>query len=281
MKKYHAFLLPPLVLLLAVMISVCFTLAEGQAEEHPAGKKSGSDSSASGEKQEAMEWMFKGKVMEAIDAGRYAFVQIDTGEKKLWVAVPDFDGKPGDQVLVPPGVPVADFHSKKLNRDFEMIYFVSAIHLEGEIPAKQSPPSPSKDGVGIHAPVQNQMPHPPMDELTHKPVVEIGKIEKAEGGQTVSEIIMDRKNLAGKSIRVRARVVKYTPNIMGKNWLHVRDGSGIEGENDLIVTTAAVVKVGDVVLVRGKVTVDLDLGLGLKYRVVIENADVTVEQRHP
>jgi hypothetical protein len=74
-----------------------------------------------------MSEMFKGTVVEVIDAGRHIYVHIDTGEQLVWVAVPAFDGKPGDKVLVPPGVPVADFQSKNLNRKFKMIYFVGSI----------------------------------------------------------------------------------------------------------------------------------------------------------
>ena len=76
--------------------------------------------------------MFKGTVVEVIDAGRYVYLQIETAKKRVWVAVPAFDGKPGDEVLVPPGVPVADFKSRKLNRTFKMIYFVGSVRRAGE-----------------------------------------------------------------------------------------------------------------------------------------------------
>jgi len=102
-------------------------------------------------------------------------------------------------------------------------------------------------------------------------------VEKAKGGKTVSEIITDRKNLAGREVWVRAKVVKFTPDIMEKNWLHVRDGSGGENTNDLIVSTSTVVTVGDVVLVRGIVSVDRDLGFGINYSVIIEDAEVKAE----
>jgi hypothetical protein len=57
----------------------------------------------------------------------------------------------------------------------------------------------------------------------------------------------------------------------------VRDGSGTEGNNDLTVTTDAVVKVGDLVLVTGKPAVDRDFGSGYKYALIVENAQVKVE----
>jgi hypothetical protein len=61
---------------------------------------------------------------------------------------------------------------------------------------------------------------------------------------------------------------------MGKNWLHVRDGSGSKAakDNDLTVTTDVVAKVGDVVTVTGTVSVDKDFGAGYAYPVIVENA---------
>jgi TOBE domain len=112
-----------LLILLVLTISIGFLPATGQAEEQPAGKTSGSNQTPS-IKPGGMSEMFNGTVVEVIDAGRHIYVHIDTGEKRVWVAVPAFDGKPGDKVLVPPGIPVADFHSKNLNRTFEMMYFV-------------------------------------------------------------------------------------------------------------------------------------------------------------
>jgi hypothetical protein len=64
---------------------------------------------------------------------------------------------------------------------------------------------------------------------------------------------------------------------MGKNWVHLQDGSGSEGTNDLTVTTDAMVKVGDLVLVNGMVAIDRDFGHGYSYTVILEDAEVTVE----
>jgi hypothetical protein len=65
---------------------------------------------------------------------------------------------------------------------------------------------------------------------------------------------------------------------MGKNWLHVRDGSGAEGTNDLTVTTASVLpEVGSTVVVSGPLTLDKDFGMGYQYDVIIEDAEVVVE----
>ena len=75
---------------------------------------------------------------------------------------------------------------------------------------------------------------------------------------------------------VRGQVVKVNFGIMGKNWVHLQDGSGsaADGSNDILVTTQDRVAVGDVVNARGKVRTDLNLGAGYAYAVLIEDATV-------
>ena len=124
-----------MVILLVLTISIGFWQVTGQAEEKSAGKTSGS-SQNSGSTPEGMSEMFKGTVVEVINAGRHIYVQIDTKKQRVWVAVPIFNGKPGDEVIVPPGVPVANFHSRNLNRKFKMIYFVGSIRQADESKSK-------------------------------------------------------------------------------------------------------------------------------------------------
>jgi hypothetical protein len=111
--------------------------------------------------------------------------------------------------------------------------------------------------------------------------VDLTGIAKADGGKTVEEVFNEKDALANQQISLRGKVVKVNPNIMGTNWLHVRDGSGAEGSNDLTVTTSsdesALPEVGDTVLVTGTVTLDKDFGMGYQYTVMLDNAEVTVE----
>ncbi len=102
-------------------------------------------------------------------------------------------------------------------------------------------------------------------------------IKKAEGGKSIAEIYAAKAELGGKPVKVRGKVVKYNANIMGKNWLHIQDGTGTAGSNDLTVTTTAQTNVGDTVLVTGTVSANRDFGSGYKYGLIIEDANVTVE----
>ena len=123
-------------------------------------------------------------------------------------------------------------------------------------------------------------PHPMPAAPTE--AVDLSGIAKADGGKTIAEVFAEKDQLAGQQVVVRGKVVKSNPDIMGKNWLHVRDGSGAEGMNDITVTTAgAVPAVGDTVLVKGSVSLNKDLGMGYVYDVIVEDAEVTVEESAP
>ena len=124
------------------------------------------------------------------------------------------------------------------------------------------------------------MPAPPPHPIPAAPVDTVGLsgIEKAEGGRTIAEVFADKDQLAGETIVFRGKVVKANAGIMGKNWLHIRDGSGAEGTNNLTVTTTEVLpNVGDTVLVSGVLELNKDFGMGYQYDLIIEDADVTVE----
>jgi hypothetical protein len=208
-----------------------------------------------------------GTVVETMNTGGYTYVQVDTGKEKIWAAAPEFQVKVGDLVTVPTGMLMRNHHSKTLNRTFEQIYFVGKISVAG---AEQSTPQVPDSAKAAGAPHENIVPDAPSD-------MDFSGIKKPEGGKTVAELYAKKDSLAGKEVTVRGKVVKFSPNIMGTNWIHLQDGTGGEGTNDLTVTTDAKVAVGDTVLVKGVLAADKDFGYGYKYTVIVENSNVTVE----
>lgn len=209
---------------------------------------------------------FSGKVTETMNAASYTYVLVDTGANKLWAAAPAFPVKVGDTVAIGKGMPMPNYHSKTLNRDFEVVYFASGVKVNGG----QQP----AEGEMRELPKN----HPPIPRAgAAVPKVDLSGITKAAGGKTIVEIYDGKSKLGGKQVKVRGKVVKYNSGIMGKNWLHIRDGTGAEGSNDLTVTTATDAKVGDTVLVSGPISLNEDFGAGYKYELIIEDAQVVVE----
>lgn len=225
---------------------------------------------------------FTGKVLETMNTSGYTYVLVDTAGKKLWAAAPEVAVKVGDLVTVAGGMPMTNFHSKSLNRDFDVIYFTGSITVGGGGSAAAGvtpalpPGHPPLPGAATPA-----LPpgHPALTGSAAAPKLDLTGIKRADGGKTIKEIFTAKTKLAGKSVAVRGKVVKYNAQIMGKNWLHIQDGSGSAGkkDNDLTVTTATPAKLGDTVLVTGKVSTDKDFGAGYKYDVIIDDAKVNVE----
>jgi len=78
--------------------------------------------------------------------------------------------------------------------------------------------------------------------------------------------------LAGKTVILTGKVVKFNPDIMSKNWIHLQDGTSFNGFNDITITTLAEVKTDAIVSLKGTVVLNKDLGAGYKYDILIEDA---------
>jgi len=155
-----------------------------------------------------------------------------------------------------------NFRSDSLDRTFDEIYF-------GVLASAAGPPGSAAAGSATPT---GHGPAPPVDA---------GQVPAAEGdlARTVAEIFAQRMDLSGKRVRLRAKVAKVVVGILGRNWIHLQDGSGseAEGNHDLVATTLTEPKVGQTVLVEALVTVDKDLGSGYRYPVLLEDATITPE----
>ncbi len=199
-----------------------------------------------------------GKIAETMNAGGYTYIRI--GDQ--WAAVPAVNVKKGDTVTIAGQMVMENFESKSLNRKFDKIVF-------GAISNGAAAPAAAQDGSNaMGTPAQHM-----------NPTVDAGPINvaKAPNGHTVAEVWKMKSVMRDQPVSVRGKVVKFLPAIMGKNWLHVRDGSGsrANGDDDITVTTNESVKVGDVVTVTGTLRVDKDFGAGYVYPVIIEDAKVS------
>jgi hypothetical protein len=157
-----------------------------------------------------------------------------------------------------------NYFSKTLDRTFPVVYFVDSVMNASSTGAASAGDTGMSSGGSPAAPVTD---------------VDLTNIAKAAGGVTVGELFAGKADLAGKPVTLRGKVVKFSPQIMGKNWIHLQDGTGdaAAASNDLTVTTDVTANVGDTVLVSGALTLDKDFGYGYQYNVIIEDAQVTVE----
>ena len=92
--------------------------------------------------------------------------------------------------------------------------------------------------------------------------------------KTVEQVFTQQAELSGKHIHISGKVVKVNNGIMGKNFIHIQDGSGAEGTNDIIVTSQQTANVGDKVEVDALVTTNRDFGMGYSYAVILEEGQL-------
>lgn len=201
-----------------------------------------------------------GSVLETRDVGIYTYLRLQTRDGETWAAVSKTPVKKGARVTIENVMVMNNFESKSLQQTFKTIVFGT---LAGTGNAASKP---------VHA---SGMAHP-----ANAPAVDTSdiRVPKATGANawTVAEIITQSAKLKDKPVVVRGKVVKYNPGIMGRNWLHLRDGSGSAAENthDILVTTQAEAKLGDVVTVKGVARTDRDFGSGYTYKTLIEEATI-------
>lgn len=95
--------------------------------------------------------------------------------------------------------------------------------------------------------------------------------------KAVGDLYKEKAELNGKQVTVHGKVVKVNNQIMDRNWVHVRDGSGnaADASNDLTVTSTDTAELADEVTVVGTLVVDQDFGSGYKYPLVVEKATIT------
>ena len=202
-----------------------------------------------------------GTVISTLDASGYTYVEANMGDENIWLAGPKTKLARGDSITVKIGSPMRNFHSRTLKRDFPVIYFVSGYSAST---------SPMVSLPAGHKPVNGSQ------AITTTKKTALNKpLKPIEGGKTIAEIIASKQELSGKKIKVRGQISKFSPKIMNRNWIHLIDGSS---DSDLIITTNDNAKVGQIVVIEGTVVLDKDFGYGYFYKLLIEDARVTVEQ---
>ena len=145
------------------------------------------------------------------------------------------------------------FESKDLKRTFDSVLFVEGI-------------------IDPNAPVATEKA---VDPKTIINSTQLSKgITLAKGAISLHDLFSGRDKLEGKTVILTGKVIKFMPEIMNKNWIHLQDGTSYNGFNDLTITSLEKVKVDEIVTLKGKVVLNKDLGSGYKYDILIEDAVV-------
>lgn len=198
--------------------------------------------------------MRTGVVQEALGASSYTYLKIKDGGGEYWIAITKRDINVGETVSFAAELEMKNFESKDLQRTFDTIYFVSQITTGG--------------AAASAAPAALGDPHQMKPTLEKQEI----SVEPAEGGITIGRLFANKDSYADKTVLIKGKVTKVNRAIMGKNWVHIQDGTSDSGNFDLTVTTLEEANVGDVVTFEGKIVLNKDFGAGYAYDVLMEDA---------
>lgn len=212
---------------------------------------------------------FVGALAETFNAGGYTYANISTDNGDVWAAGPVTPLKKGDKISFSSKMLMKNFTSKAMKRDFKEIYFVKYFTVNGLRVGAMPMASMPKASI-----VDATKKNPHKNAGKQHTSIEIKPMKKADKGQDIAEIIAKANTLRGKTVTVRGQVTKVTSNILGANWIHIRDSST---QQDLTITTSNTAKTGDIILVKGKLALQKDFGKGFIINRVIADAKVKVE----
>jgi hypothetical protein len=201
----------------------------------------------------------KVKVEEVIQTSNYTYVRASENDNEVWLAVAKQDVEKGGIYYFKGELLMNNFESKELKRTFGTILFIQDF---------------SKQPILINPPATGSAAQPSVSPGSKQAVPENKsvKVDPLKDGVTVAQLFANKTSYAGKTVKIRGEVVKFSPEIMGKNWVHLQDGTSSGDNYDLTITTMDKVNVGDVVVFEGAITLEKDFGAGYSYELIMEDA---------
>lgn len=190
---------------------------------------------------------------EILQTDRYTYLNVTEAGKKFWIATSKTDAVKGQTYLYRGGLMKTNFESIEFKRTFDTIYLVSNI-----IDASAHP------GGNI----SGSMP----SEVTQEKPVSSAPIQVKDAVK-LSDLMAKKSKYDGQIITIAGECVKVNNGIMGRNWIHIHDGSQSNGKAiDLTVTTNQNIPIGSKVVLRGKIALNKDFGAGYRYDIIMEEA---------
>jgi len=198
-----------------------------------------------------------GVVLDTMSAGTYTYIKVDENGNRFWVAAPRTAVAKGTRVGFTEEVWITNFESKALKQTFDKILFVNGIGT-GSSPSVLS-------GLSLLKPKTKEDPGKTPVKLPPNP----------DGDYTIEEIFSRKEDLKDTIVKIHGNVVKVSRNIMGRNWVHIEDGTSFEGNKKIIFTSNNAASVGETLTAQGTLAVDKDFGYGYFYPVIVQESTFT------
>lgn len=236
-----------------------------------------------------------GKVLETMDGGGYTYILLKTSIEQVWVALPLMKVTVGQELTLVPGFEMKNFMSKGLNRKFDKVVFSAGpvtnqgvtLSPQAMKMVHQGAPQAASAQTNVNQSVAGTPQASGRIDTTvpaknatvdMKAASRNIRVARAKGRNafTIAELYAKKRVLEKKTVVVRGTVVKVTPRIMKRTWIHIQDGSGSvkDKTGDLILTTTGkyLPNAGDVVTVKGILYNNIDFGSGYRYDLIVQGA---------
>jgi hypothetical protein len=206
------------------------------------------------------ELVHKVVVQVILPTEKYVYLRVEEEGMEYWIATTKMEVEPGGTYFYGNRLLKTNFWSNEYGRSFDRLYLVSQLVPESH-GVRQSEPIVAED--------DKPDTWPESSTVTNFP-----RTEPKTGNDLICivDLVQNKSSYDGKHVRIHARCTKVNSNIMGRNWVHLQDGT--YDAFDLVVTTLSHVKAGSELEIEAKVVLDKDFGSGYYYDLILEDGAV-------
>ncbi len=193
---------------------------------------------------------------ETLITKKYVYINVTEEGKQFWIASAKQPIDIGKTYYYRTPLLKTNFESREHNRVFDTIYLVSNLvsHNHG-------------NNAGNLTADFSETP----TETSQKQNIEThtNTVIQHKGSIKIAELVANPKQYENKTVQLTGKVVKVNPNIMNRNWLHLKDGS--KDDYDLVITSNTFIPEGQTITMKAKVSLNKDFGAGYRYDLILED----------
>lgn len=198
-------------------------------------------------------------VAETIPGGKYLYLKVQEGDDEYWAATGKSDIAAGETYYYNEALIQKDFESKELGRTFETIYLITQL-------------VPEAHGASMQANKEVETPPAKAMEATPNKKFHSSPLAGKATSLSIAQLLDDPAAYEGKVVELTGTCTKINEGILGRNWLHLKDGTA--DSQDLVMTSSDAVDPGTEITIRAIVNLNRDFGAGYSYDVLLEEGKI-------
>ncbi|GGD57898.1 GW dipeptide domain-containing protein [Muriicola marianensis] len=209
--------------------------------------------------------MRKVEVTEVISGDKYNYALVKEDDRSFWISTQKKEIKTGDIYYFNESILKTNFESKELSRVFDTLYLVTSL-------------VPEAHGQDMHGFSKSPIDQEQVKTIEKSIADQQDSSAVFSGRIKIADLVDNPEKYEGKKVELKGAVTKVNEGIMGRNWIHLQDGS--KDSYDLVITTSEPVKKGKTITVRALVQLNVDLGSGYSYPILLENGSILKTSFH-